>query len=184
MSDFTSSYWSVFITVVTLLGIAACLVLLWVTAYKKSIGHADNTTGHVWDEDLREMNNPLPLWWVGMFVLSIIFGLVYLWIYPGLGSFKGSQYWSSEAEYNNEIAEADKALTPLYASFDALTAEQLAQNPKAMAIGERLFMNNCSQCHGSDAQGSKGYPNLTDRDWLHGGTPDISRRPSPMVAKA
>ena len=172
MSDFTSSYWSVFITVVTLLGIAACLVLLWVTAYKKSIGHADNTTGHVWDEDLREMNNPLPLWWVGMFVLSIIFGLAYLWIYPGLGSFKGSQYWSSEAEYNNEIAEADKALTPLYASFDALTAEQLVQNPKAMAIGERLFMNNCSQCHGSDAQGSKGYPNLTDRDWLHGGTPD------------
>lgn len=172
MSDFTSSFWSVFITAVTLLGITACLVLLWVTARKKSIDHADNTTGHVWDEDLREMNNPLPMWWVGLFIISVIFGLCYLWLFPGLGSYKGSQSWSSQSEYNAEVADADQALAPLYAAFDALPVEQLAQNPKAIAIGERLFMNNCSQCHGSDAQGSKGYPNLTDSDWLHGGAPD------------
>ncbi len=172
MSDFNSSFWSVFIATVTLLGIVACLVLLWVTAHKKSIGNADNTTGHVWDEDLREMNNPLPMWWVGMFVLSVIFGLCYLWIFPGLGSFKGSQAWTSQAEYNAEIVDADKALAPLYAAYDALPVEQLAKDPKAMAIGERLFMNNCSQCHGSDAKGSKGYPNLTDSDWLHGGAPE------------
>jgi cytochrome c oxidase cbb3-type subunit 3 len=171
MSDFTNSYWSLFITTISLLGIVACLVLLWVTARKKSVGHADNTTGHIWDEDLREMNNPLPLWWVGLFVISVIFGLCYLWIFPGLGSFKGSQSWSSQAEYRTEMAEAEKALVPLYAAFDAAPVEQLVGDPKAMAVGERLFMNNCAQCHGSDGQGSKGFPNLTDADWLYGGDP-------------
>ena len=169
MSDFTSSYWSQFITTISLLGIVACLVLLWVTAQKKSAGQTDNTTGHVWDEDLREMNNPLPLWWVGLFVISVIFGLFYLWLYPGLGNYKGSKSWSSQAEYAAEMAEAEKALAPLYAAFDAKPVEQLALDPKAMAIGERLFMNNCAQCHGSDARGSKGFPNLTDGDWLYGG---------------
>jgi cytochrome c oxidase cbb3-type subunit 3 len=171
MSDFTSSHWSLYITTISLLGIVACLVLLWVTARKKSVGNADNTTGHVWDEDLREMNNPLPLWWVGLFVLSVIFGLCYLWLFPGLGNYKGSKSWTSQSEYTSEMADAEKALAPLYASFDAMTVEQLAKDPKAMAIGERLFMNNCAQCHGSDAQGTKGFPNLTDGDWLYGGDP-------------
>jgi len=171
MSDFTSSFWSTYISVISVLGIIACLVLLWVTARKKSIGHADNTTGHVWDEDLREMNNPLPLWWVGLFVLSVIFGLCYLWLFPGLGNYKGSKSWSSQAEYTTEMVDAEKAVAPLYAAFDALPVEQLPHDSKAMAIGERLFMNNCAQCHGSDAQGSKGFPNLTDGDWLYGGDP-------------
>ena len=169
MSDFTSSYWSLSITTISLLGILACLVLLWVTARKKSVGHADNTTGHIWDEDLREMNNPLPLWWVGLFVITVIFGFIYLWLYPGLGNYKGSKSWSSQAEYAAEMADAEKALAPLYAAFDASPVEQLVRDTKAMAIGERLFMNNCAQCHGSDARGSKGFPNLTDGDWLYGG---------------
>ncbi|MFM7802772.1 MAG: cbb3-type cytochrome c oxidase N-terminal domain-containing protein, partial [Limnohabitans sp.] len=146
MSDFTSSFWSLFITAISLLGIIACLVLLWVTARKKSVGHADNTTGHIWDEDLREMNNPLPLWWVGLFVLSVIFGLCYLWLFPGLGNYKGSKSWSSQTEYAAEMVDAENALTPLYAAFDALPVEQLPRDLKAMAIGERLFMNNCAQC--------------------------------------
>ena len=172
MSDFTSSFWSSYVAIITLVGILACLVLLWVTARKKSVGNADNTTGHVWDEDLREMNNPLPLWWVGLFIITIIFGLSYLFMYPGLGSYGGSKGWSSKAEYDAEVSEANAAIAPLYAKFDALPVEEVAKDPQAKAIGERLFMNNCAQCHGSDGQGSKGYPNLTDSDWLHGGTPD------------
>jgi cytochrome c oxidase cbb3-type subunit 3 len=172
MSDFTGSFWSSYVAIISLVGILACLVLLWVTARKKSVGHADNTTGHVWDEDLREMNNPLPLWWVGLFVITILFGLSYLFLYPGLGSFAGSKAWSSKAEYDTEVVEANAALQPLYARFDAMSVQDVAKDPKAHAIGERLFMNNCAQCHGSDAQGSKGYPNLTDSDWLHGGTPE------------
>ena len=172
MSDFTGSFWSNYVAIISLVGILACLVLLWVTARKKSVGNADNTTGHVWDEDLREMNNPLPLWWVGLFVITISFGLSYLFLYPGLGSYAGSKAWSSKAEYDAEVVEANAALQPLYARFDAMSVQDVAKDPKAHAIGERLFMNNCAQCHGSDAQGSKGYPNLTDSDWLHGGTPE------------
>jgi cytochrome c oxidase cbb3-type subunit 3 len=172
MSDFNDSFWSSYVAIISVLGILACLVLLWVTARKKSVGNADNTTGHVWDEDLREMNNPLPLWWVGLFIITVIFGLSYLFLYPGLGAYSGSKGWSSRAEYDAEVSEANAAVAPLYAKFDALSVEDVAKDPQAQAIGERLFMNNCAQCHGSDGQGSKGYPNLTDSDWLHGGSPE------------
>lgn len=172
MSDFNDSFWSSYVAIISVLGILACLVLLWLTASKKSVGNADNTTGHVWDEDLREMNNPLPLWWVGLFIITVIFGLSYLFLYPGLGAYSGSKGWSSRAEYDAEVSEANAAVAPLYAKFDALSVEDVAKDPQAQAIGERLFMNNCAQCHGSDGQGSKGYPNLTDSDWLHGGSPE------------
>lgn len=172
MSDFTSFFWSGYVTVLTVAGIVGCLVLLWVTARKKSIGQPDNTTGHVWDEDLREMNNPLPLWWVGMFIITIIFAAVYLVFYPGLGAREGSLGWSSGGQHRDEMAQAQQALAPLYQRFSAIPVEQLAGDPQGMAIGERLFMNHCAQCHGSDARGSKGFPNLADGDWLHGGSPE------------
>lgn len=172
MSDFISNFWSIYITAITLGGILACAILLWVTSRKKVSAHADHTTGHVWDEDLREMNNPLPLWWVGLFIITIVFSCVYLYLYPGLGASAGSYGWTSQGQYKDEVAKANEALKPLYANFDAQATEPLSRNAKAMAIGERLFMNNCAQCHGSDARGSKGFPNLTDADWLHGGTPD------------
>ena len=153
MSDFTSNYWSIFVAVVSVLGIVYCALLLWFSSQVKVQVHNpdDLTTGHVWDETLQEMNNPLPRWWLWLFILTMVFAVF---------------------EYDQEIAQANKALEPIYAAFDAQAAEQLAGDPKAMAVGERLFMNNCSQCHGSDARGSKGFPNLTDKDWLHGGSPD------------
>jgi len=171
MSDFTGNFWSVYVTVFTLVGILACLLLLWITARKKVTPSADNTTGHVWDEDLREMNNPMPRWWMWLFVLTIIFGLGYLVAYPGLGSYKGKLGWTTHGEYTDEVEKANKELAPLYAQFTAKPAEALAGDSAAMAVGERLFMNNCAQCHGSDARGSKGFPNLADGDWLHGGAP-------------
>jgi cytochrome c oxidase cbb3-type subunit 3 len=172
MSDFNHGFWSLFVAGVTLAGIVACLLLLWVTARKKMPARSDNTTGHVWDEDLTEMNNPLPLWWVGLFILTIVFGLLYLVAYPGLGNYQGEMRWSQKGEYDAEVAQANRELEPLYAQFTSLKPEELATDANAMAVGERLFMNNCAQCHGSDARGSKGFPNLADRDWLHGGTPD------------
>ena len=172
MSDFIHNFWSVYITAITLGGIVACALLLWATSRKKVVANADNTTGHVWDEDLREMNNPLPLWWVGLFIITIVFSLAYLYLYPGLGTATGSYGWTSKGQYSDEVAKANEALKPLYANFDGQPADQLSKDAKAMAIGERLFMNHCAQCHGSDARGSKGFPNLTDSDWLHGGSPD------------
>lgn len=172
MSDFTSNFWSVYVAGITLVSILACLILLWMTGRKKVMSSSDNTTGHVWDEDLREMNNPLPVWWVWMFIITIVFALLYLVAYPGLGNFKGQLAWSSASEHEAEVKAANKDLEPLYARFTGMPPDKLAADPQAMAIGERLFMNNCAQCHGSDARGSKGFPNLADADWLHGGEPD------------
>ena len=172
MSDFTTGFWSLYVAGITLASIFACGLLLWITARKKVAANKDNTTGHVWDEDLTEMNNPLPMWWVGLFIITIVFGLGYLAAYPGLGSYQGELKWTTKGEYDAEVAKANKELEPLYAQFTAKKPEDLASDANAMAIGERLFMNNCAQCHGSDARGSKGFPNLADADWLHGGSAD------------
>ncbi len=172
MSDFTSNFWSVYVAAITLVGIFGCLLLLWITARKKVAASSDNTTGHVWDEDLTELNNPMPRWWMWLFVLTIVFSLGYLVAYPGLGTYAGKLGWSTAGQHAAEVEKAKQELAPLYAQFTAKKVEDLAGDPQAMAIGERLFMNNCAQCHGSDARGSKGFPNLTDGDWLHGGSPE------------
>ena len=172
MSDFIHRFWSDYVAAVSLLGILGCVILLWLTARKRVAASADNTTGHVWDEDLREANNPLPMWWVGLFVLTIVFGLGYLALFPGLGSFRGKSDWTSRGAYEAEVARATQELAPVYAKYASMPVEEISRDPQAHAIGERLFMGNCAQCHGSDARGSKGFPNLTDKDWLYGGTPD------------
>ena len=172
MSDFTSNFWSIYVAGITIIGILACLLLLIFTARKKVESASDNTTGHVWDGDLTEMNNPLPRWWMWLFVLTIVFGFGYLFAFPGLGTFSGKLNWTQRGEYNAEMAKAAEQLQPMYARFGAMSTEEIAKDPAAMAIGDRLFMNNCAQCHGSDARGSKGFPNLADNDWLHGGGPE------------
>jgi cytochrome c oxidase cbb3-type subunit 3 len=172
MSDFTSSFWSMYVAGITIFSISACLLLLWFSGKAKAMTSHDNTTGHVWDGDLREMNNPLPRWWVGLFVITIAFAGVYLYLYPGLGNYAGKTGWTSKGQLDAEVAKGNAEVAPLYAKFLAMPFEDVAKDPQAHAIGERLFMNNCSQCHGSDAHGGKGFPNLTDSDWLHGGTPE------------
>lgn len=171
MSDFVSGGWSLFVTVATVVSLVACLVLL-VVAAKRRVMANDNTTGHVWDEDLKEMNNPLPRWWVWLFVITVVFAAAYLAMYPGLGSYEGGLKWSSSGQHQAEVDKARAAMAPVYAKFVSMPAEALAKEPQAMAIGERLFANNCAGCHGADARGSKGFPNLADGDWLYGGTHD------------
>ncbi len=168
MSDFFSSGWSWYVAIATVAGLVFCLLLLLIASRHKVMA-GDNSTGHVWDEDLRELNNPLPRWWAILFVLTVIFAGIYLAIYPGLGSRAGALGWSSAGEYQQEQAEAHKAMATVYAKYSGKTAEQLSKDASAMAIGERLFANNCAGCHGSDGKGSKGFPNLTDSDWLYGG---------------
>jgi cytochrome c oxidase cbb3-type subunit 3 len=165
MSDFFNSGWSVFIAVATVASLVACLALL-VVASKRRVMADDNTTGHVWDEDVRELNNPLPRWWMWLFVITVVFSAIYLALYPGLGSLAGTLKWSSSGQFEAEQARARETIAPIYAKYASMSAEQLAKTPDAMAIGERLYLNSCSQCHGSDARGSKGFPDLTDGDWL------------------
>jgi cytochrome c oxidase cbb3-type subunit III len=172
MSDFTSEFWSLFVAGVTLVGIIACLVLLWFAGKTQAMTAHDNTTGHVWDGDLREMNNPLPRWWVWLFIMTVVFALVYLALYPGFGRSQGSLGWSSAGQHAAELAKGVKDAAPIYTRFTAMPPQEVAKDAQAMAIGDRLFMNHCAQCHGSDARGGKGFPNLTDSDWLYGGTPE------------
>jgi cytochrome c oxidase cbb3-type subunit 3 len=170
MSDFFNTGWSIYVAVATVVSLVACLALLIIAARRRVMAN-DNTTGHVWDEDLTELNNPLPRWWMWLFVLTVVFSAAYLAFYPGLGSVPGRLGWTSVAQYEAEQDSARAATAPLYASFAAMPAADLTRTPQAMAIGERLFANNCATCHGADARGSKGFPDLTDRDWLWGGTP-------------
>lgn len=170
MSDFTNNFWSIYITAITLAGIAGCALLLWLTGKTKA-KDSDSTSGHVWD-GITEMNKPLPRWWVWLFVITIVFSLGYLVVYPGLGSYAGTFGWTSANQYENEVTKATEELKPMYAKFAAMRTEDLAKDADAKGIGERLFLNNCAQCHGSDARGSRGFPNLTDNDWLHGGSPE------------
>jgi cytochrome c oxidase cbb3-type subunit 3 len=174
MNEFTSNFWSLYVAGITAAGVLGCLVLLWVSGKTKAMTSKDNTTGHVWDGDLREMNNPLPRWWVGLFIITCIFAVVYLILYPGMGSFGGLWNWSSHDQFDREVARGNEQVAPIYAAFAGKSIEDLSRDPAARAIGDRLFMNNCSQCHGSDARGAntQGFPDLTDTQWNWGGTPD------------
>jgi len=170
MSDFFSAGWSVYIAVATVAGLLGCLALLVFTGRAQTNPRDD--TGHVWDHDLRELNNPMPRWWIVLFVITIVFAFTYLVLYPGLGSSKGLLGWTSADAYRDEQASAERQLAGVYATYASTPFPDLARDKAAMAIGERLFMNNCSGCHGSDARGGKGFPNLTDNDWLYGGSPE------------
>jgi cytochrome c oxidase cbb3-type subunit III len=165
VSDFVHGGWGLFVAAATVLALLACLALLIIAARRRVMA-TDNTTGHVWDQDLRELNNPLPRWWMWLFVITVVFSAIYLAFYPGLGSMPGTLKWSSQAQYEAEQAKARNALAPVYARFTAMDADALARDNQALAIGQRLFLNQCAQCHGSDARGSKGFPNLADADWL------------------
>ncbi len=173
MSDFTSSFWSWFITAIVVGGIVWLLYLL--RANTKSTIPADEIgkpTGHVWDEDLVELNNPLPRWWLYMFYITIAFAVGYLILYPGLGSYQGLLGWTEVGQHEAEVKAAEAQVAPMYDKFLKQDIAALAQDKDAMKTGERLFVNYCAVCHGSDARGARGFPNLRDDDWLYGGSPE------------
>ena len=172
MSDFTSGFWSLYISIITIVSIIACGVLLQVMSTRKVSGSQVETTGHSWDEDLVELNNPLPRWWIWLFYLTILFSLAYLVLYPGLGTYGGSYQWTSNKQYDEEVAQANAQSGPIYEKYPKTDLKQLAADPAALAIGQKLFLNNCGQCHSSDARGGKGYPSLADAHWIWGGEPE------------
>ena len=173
MADFTSSFWDWYIIVPTVVGI----VWLFYMIVKLSRGNPPQpgepveTMGHVWDEDLEEYNNPLPRWWLNLFYITLIFGVVYLVLYPGLGSYKslvGEDGWTAVKQYEEEMAKAEETYGPIFAQYLNRPLEQVAQNGEALRMGERLFVTYCATCHGSDARGARGFPNLRDSEWLYG----------------
>jgi cytochrome c oxidase cbb3-type subunit 3 len=167
---------SIFIIVLTVLNtVAAVWLLVWMRKRRGEAERTSDTTGHVWDGDLREYNNPLPRWWLWLFVLSVVFAVVYVALYPGLGNMRGVLGWSQVKEWQQMQAQQERQAQTILARFAERDPLELAAEPAAVAIGRNLFANNCAACHGSDGRGSTGFPNLTDADWLWGGDAETVR---------
>jgi len=166
-----STFLSVFIIVLTVGSIIGCLLLLRWTMNMKGDDEAEDSTGHVWDHDLREYNNPLPKWWLYTFYLSIIFSVIYLVLYPGLGNYAGVLGWTQVGQYEEQSAAADARYAEVFAVYADQDIAELATNAGALELGRNIYANNCAACHGSDGRGANSFPNLTDDDWLYGGDP-------------
>jgi cytochrome c oxidase cbb3-type subunit 3 len=167
-----STFWSIWISVITLGTVFGCWWLLHATRKNQtSDTETDRTTGHSFD-GIEELDNPLPKWWYYLFVASCVFALAYLALYPGLGNYKGLLGWTQENQWEAEQQLAEARYGELYAKFGDTPVEELYTNKEAMQMGQRLFANNCSVCHGSAGRGNIGFPNLTDDAWLYGGDPD------------
>ena len=173
MSDFFSGFWGLFISAITVLGIVFCLWLLFTQRryLGKEVENSEDT-GHVWDGDMTELNNPVPRWWTVFYILLCVFGVGYLVLYPGLGTFQGVLNYSTAESVKQSQEALSEQIRPVYARFEAMPIPEVAKDPQAREIGQRLFLNACAQCHGSDAKGSPSFPNLTDKDWLYGGSPE------------
>lgn len=166
-----TSFWSIWIVLIVALNIVGCVWLLWWTGRKRPNDPAAGSTSHIWDGDLTEYNNPMPRWWINLFYLTIVFAIGYLVWYPGLGSFAGTSKWTSRGQLADEQAAAEKQLNDRFARYATQPIDAIARDPAAVEAGRSLFANHCAMCHGSDARGAKGFPNLTDTIWHWGGTP-------------
>jgi len=176
MSDFTSAFWDYYIALITLVSVVGCGVFLWSQSKRRvkvGSGPDPDTTGHVWDGDLQEFHNPLPRWWMWLFYITVVFSIVYLILYPGLGTqFGGLLNWTSSGQHQSEVKAAEARYGPLFASFLKMDLPAVAADERGRQMGARIFNNNCAQCHGSDGRGSRGFPNLTDAEWQWGGAPE------------
>lgn len=170
MADFVSGFWNMYVMGLVALSLLFCLFVL-MSNNKRETGPVE-LHGHVWDENLAEYNNPLPRWWLYLFWVTLIFAVVYLVMYPGFGNTKGALGWSAVGQYETEMRVAEERYAPIFAKYKEMDVAAVAADPEARAAGKRLFLTYCAQCHGSDARGAKGFPNLSDAAWNWGGEPE------------
>lgn len=162
-----------FIIIGTILSLLGCFwLIVWTNRQRASAEEIEESESHVWDEDVRELNNPLPMWWLYLFVITIAYSAAYMVVYPGLGNFAGTFGWSQVGQYEEEVAAAEARYGPIFARYGEMEYAQLVNDPQALGIGQSLYANYCAQCHGSTARGAPGFPNLVDEEWLYGGTPE------------
>jgi cytochrome c oxidase cbb3-type subunit 3 len=174
-----STFWSLWIVILTTTNLVLLLWILLANRKRAVVGEESTeakTTGHEYD-GIEEYDNPLPRWWFWMFILTFVFSIGYLIIYPGMGAYEGlkdgeGKSWTSVNELRGHQAEAEKVYAETYGVYSKMPIEEVAKNPDALKMGFRLFSNNCAVCHGADGGGNPGFPNLTDKDWLYGGTPE------------
>lgn len=167
-----SNFWSFWIIAIVTINLGLCVfLLLWVSKPMEDEPPIGERMGHAFD-GIEEYNNPMPRWWIVFFWVTIIFAIAYLVMYPGYGKWKGLLGWTAVNQYEAEVEATETRIAPIFQKYAAMPVEQVAADPEAQAIGQRLFLTNCAVCHGSNAKGARGFPNLTDADWLYGGTPE------------
>jgi len=164
--------WSGYVIAIVVLNIVGAVWLLWWTGRRRAGDPSAESTSHYWDGDITEYNNPMPRWWINLFYLTILFAIAYLAWYPGFGAFSGRGGWSSAGELAADQAAAEKLLASHFQKFSQQPIDVIARDPQAVATGQRIFANTCATCHGSDARGGKGFPNLADDKWQWGGAPE------------
>jgi cytochrome c oxidase cbb3-type subunit III len=167
-----TAFWSWFIAVLVVINIVGCVWLLWWTGRRRPGDPAPEDTSHYWDGDITEYNKPMPRWWINLFYITIVFSIGYLVWYPGFGSFEGTSTWTSAKQHDAERDQAEQRMNAALARYDDRPLAELARDPQALAHGRAVFANHCATCHGSDARGARGFPNLTDRSWNWGGDAD------------
>ena len=168
-----TTFWSIWVSVIILGSIFGSWWLLHATRKSQTTDtETERTMGHSFD-GIEEYDNPMPKWWLHLFIGTIFFALGYLVLYPGLGNYKGLLNWTSAGQHQREVELANQMYGPLYAELAQRPISDLAEDPRALKMGQRLFATNCALCHGSSATGAMGFPNLTDNDWLYGGDPEI-----------
>ena len=168
-----SSALSWYVIIGTGLSLLACFWLIfWTNRQRQSEADIAESESHVWDENIRELNNPLPMWWLYSFIITVFFSFAYLVVYPGFGNFEGTFGWSQTDQYEREVAAAEERYGPIFARYGEMEYAALVEDEQALGIGQSLYANYCAQCHGSTARGATGFPNLVDNDWLYGGEPE------------
>jgi cytochrome c oxidase cbb3-type subunit 3 len=172
MTSFTDGLWNILIFVGTIGGVLGLFLFTRSYSAGRPPGEGVQTMGHKWDGDLEELNNPLPRWWLNMFYITMVWGVVYLLLYPGVGTHSMLLGWSQVQQYDREMAAADERYGPIFEQFMNQDIAVVARSPEALKIGRRLYLNYCAGCHGSDAGGNPGFPSLRDGDWLYGGAPE------------
>lgn len=168
-----SDFWGVFIIFLAVFTTVGCLLILqWTSKMPVKGDDEAGTTGHVWDGDIEEGNNPLPRWWLYLFWITAFYGVAYVVVYPGAGKLTGMMGWTQIDQYQQELADADARYGDIFAAYADVPIASMASDPEAIRLGRNIYMNHCATCHGSDARGAKGFPNLTTGTWLYGGSPE------------
>lgn len=172
-----TSFWSIWVSAIILGSIFGCLWLIYITRKSQPFNDTtEKTMGHAFD-GIEEYDNPMPKWWLWLFIGTCIYALGYLVVYPGLGNYQGyGEGWSSKGQWEKEMADGEAKYGHIFSGYAAKPIVELANDPEAMKVGQRLFANNCAVCHGSAGKGALGFPNLTDDDWLYGGEPDTIKQ--------
>ena len=166
-----AAFWAWFVAAGTIAFVIWCVWLLsWSAKQGPQNKEDEDLVGHKWDGDLEEWNNPAPKWWLYLYFITIAWAVGYMIVYPGIGAFDGVAGWSQHKQYEDEMQAAEARYEPIYARFADMEFGALAQDPDANKLGRSLFASYCTTCHGSDARGATGFPNLTDDDWIWGKT--------------